>query len=112
SLLAFVSQTFAVLRPPFPVKPAAPSNGELIIIGNDSVLGSAKKRPLLYSRHSLAAGLSKVLLSGSSTCPLRLKKRLSETSGNLCLGAPKLSSPLSQTNAISLAAKFEVSELW
>jgi hypothetical protein len=47
--LAFVSQAFAVLRPLFPVKPAAPSNGELIVIGDDFVLRSAKK-PLLYHR--------------------------------------------------------------
>jgi hypothetical protein len=47
--LAFVSQAFAVLRPLFPVKPAAPSNGELIIIGDDFVLRSAKK-PLLHHR--------------------------------------------------------------
>ena len=47
--LAFVSQAFAVLRPLFPIKPAAPSNGELIIIGDDFVLRSAKK-PLLHHR--------------------------------------------------------------
>jgi hypothetical protein len=47
--LAFVSQAFAVLRPLFPVKPAAPSNGELIVIGDDLVLRSTKK-PLLYHR--------------------------------------------------------------
>ena len=40
--LAFVSQAFAVLRPLFPIKPAAPSNGELIIIGDDLVSQSAK----------------------------------------------------------------------
>ena len=45
--LAFVSQAFAVLRPLFPVKPAAPFNGELIVIGDDLVLRSAKK-PLLH----------------------------------------------------------------
>jgi hypothetical protein len=33
--LAFGSQAFAVLRPPFPDKPAAPFDGELIIIGDD-----------------------------------------------------------------------------
>jgi hypothetical protein len=44
--LAFVSQAFAVLRPLFPTRPAAPSNGEIIIIGDDLVLGSAKKRRL------------------------------------------------------------------
>jgi hypothetical protein len=45
--LAFVSQTFAVLRPLFPVKPAAPLNGELIVIGDDFVLRSTKK-PLMH----------------------------------------------------------------
>ena len=43
--LAFVSQAFAVLRPLFPAKPAAPFNGEIIIIGDEFVLGSAKKTP-------------------------------------------------------------------
>ena len=43
--LAFVSQAFAVLRPLFPAKPAAPFNGEIIIIGDDFVLRSAEKRP-------------------------------------------------------------------
>ena len=47
--LAFVSQAFAVLRPLFPIKPAAPFNGELIIIGDDFVLRSANK-PLLHQR--------------------------------------------------------------
>ena len=45
--LAFVSQAFAVLRPLFPVKPAAPFNGELIVIGDELVLRSAKK-PLMH----------------------------------------------------------------
>ena len=40
--LVFVSQAFAVLRPPFPAKPAAPFNGELIIVGEDLVPQSAK----------------------------------------------------------------------
>ena len=40
--LAFVSQAFAVLRPPFPAKPAAPFDGELIIIGDNLVPESAK----------------------------------------------------------------------
>ena len=40
--LAFVSQAFAVLRPPFPAKPAAPFDVELIIIGEDLVPESAK----------------------------------------------------------------------
>ena len=47
--LVFVSQAFAVLRPLFPVKPAAPFNGELIVIGDDFVLRSAKK-PLMHHR--------------------------------------------------------------
>ena len=41
--LAFVSQASAVLRPLFPMKPAAPSNGELIVIVDELVLHSAKK---------------------------------------------------------------------
>jgi hypothetical protein len=47
--LAFVSQAFAVLRPLFPVKPAAPFNGELIVTGDDLVLRSTKK-PLMHPR--------------------------------------------------------------
>ena len=47
--LAFVSQAFAVLRPLFPIKPAAPVNGELIVIGDDLVLRSTKK-PLMHHR--------------------------------------------------------------
>ena len=47
--LTFVSQAFAVLRPLFPIKPAAPFNGELIVIGDDFVLRSAKK-PLMHHR--------------------------------------------------------------
>jgi len=47
--LAFVSQAFAVLRPLFPIKPAAPSNGELIVIGDDLVLRSTEK-PLMHPR--------------------------------------------------------------
>jgi hypothetical protein len=41
-LLAFVSPAFAVLRPLFPIKPAAPSNGELIVIGDELLLRSKK----------------------------------------------------------------------
>ena len=47
--LTFVSQAFAVLRPLFPIKPAAPFNGELIVIGDDLALRSAKK-PLMHHR--------------------------------------------------------------
>ena len=45
--LAFVSQAFAVLRPLVPGKPAPPFNSEVIIIGDDSVMGCARKR-LVY----------------------------------------------------------------
>jgi hypothetical protein len=77
--LVFASQAFAVLRPLFPIKPAAPTSGEVIIIGDELVLSSAKKpllphrasqgnqrldgygvsvrRRQLCSRHGLAAGL-------------------------------------------------------
>ncbi len=41
--LAFVSQASAVLRPLFPIKPVAPSNGELIVVGDELVLRSEKK---------------------------------------------------------------------
>ena len=41
--LMFLSQAFAVLRPLFPIKPAAPFNGELIVIGDDFVLAIRKK---------------------------------------------------------------------
>jgi len=44
--LAFGSQASAVLRPPFPFKPAAPSSSELIVIGDELVLRSTKKPPL------------------------------------------------------------------
>jgi hypothetical protein len=47
--LVFVSQASALLRPLFPVKPSAPFNGELIVIGDDLVLRSTKK-PLLHHR--------------------------------------------------------------
>jgi hypothetical protein len=45
--LTFLSQAVAVLRPLFPIKAAAPFNGELIVIGDDFVLRSTKK-PLLH----------------------------------------------------------------
>jgi hypothetical protein len=47
--LEFVSQASAVLRPLFPIKPAAPSNAELIVIGDELVLRPAKK-PLVNCR--------------------------------------------------------------
>ena len=44
--LAFVSQAAAVFRPLFPIKPAAPSNGEVVIIGDELVV-RLEKKPLL-----------------------------------------------------------------
>jgi len=43
--LALALQTFAVLRPLFPVKPEPPFGGEAIIVGNGSVEHSAKQPP-------------------------------------------------------------------
>ena len=43
--VVFVSQASAVLRPLFPIKPSAPFNGELIVIG-DELVRSGKKPPL------------------------------------------------------------------
>jgi hypothetical protein len=48
--LAFASQVSAVLRPLFPIKPSAPFNGEVIVIGGELVLRSAKK-PQMHYRH-------------------------------------------------------------
>jgi hypothetical protein len=41
--LAFASQASAVLRPLFPIKPSAPFNGDLVVIGDELVLRSAKQ---------------------------------------------------------------------
>ena len=43
--LAFALQASAVLRPLFPIKPTAPSNGGVITIGDEVVLRPAKKAP-------------------------------------------------------------------
>ena len=45
--LAFASQASAVLRPLFPIKPSAPFNGGVIVIG-DELVRSAKKPPMHY----------------------------------------------------------------
>jgi hypothetical protein len=47
---AFVSQGIAVLRPLFPAKAAPPFNGELIVIGNDSIQHPANKAPATVPR--------------------------------------------------------------
>jgi hypothetical protein len=48
--IAFVSQGFAVLRPLFPAKATPPFNGELIVIGNDSIRHPAKPAPATAPR--------------------------------------------------------------
>ena len=48
--IAFVSQTFAVLRPLFPVKPAPPFGAEVISIGGDSIRDLAGQAPVTARR--------------------------------------------------------------
>ncbi|PYK15925.1 MAG: hypothetical protein DME55_12965 [Verrucomicrobia bacterium] len=48
--IAFVSQTFAVLRPLFPAKPAPPFSGEVITTGDDSIRYSTGKPPATAPR--------------------------------------------------------------
>jgi predicted secreted protein len=48
--VAFASQALAVLRPLFPAKAAPPFNGELIMIGNDSIQHPANKAPATAPR--------------------------------------------------------------
>jgi hypothetical protein len=48
--IAFVSQGFAVLRPLFPAKTSPPFNGEVIVIGNDSIQHPANKAPATVPR--------------------------------------------------------------
>ena len=50
--LVFASQASAVLRPLFPIKPSAPFNGELIVIGDELVLRSAKASMHPRLRHT------------------------------------------------------------
>ena len=45
--VAFVSQGFAVLRPLFPAKASPPFNGEVIVLGNDSIQHPVKRAPAL-----------------------------------------------------------------
>ena len=44
--LALASQTFAVLRPLFPVKPEPPIRGGAIIIGNDLLRDLPEQTPV------------------------------------------------------------------
>src|ERR1700745_1876529 len=48
--IASLSQTFAVLRPLFPAKPAPPFSGEVISTGDDSIRYSAGKPPTTVPR--------------------------------------------------------------
>ena len=42
---AFASQGFAVFRPLFPIKPAAPIGGEYVVVNDELALRPAKKAP-------------------------------------------------------------------
>ena len=71
--LGFVSQAFAVLRPPFPAKPAAPFDGELIIAGDELAPESAKtpgaalhRRPLQKANYG--PGLGEATGAGGLFC--------------------------------------------
>jgi hypothetical protein len=48
--LAFVSQTFAVVRPLFPVKPEPPLSGGAIVIEDDLIQNPSKNSPPAMSR--------------------------------------------------------------
>jgi len=48
--IAFVSQTFAVLRPLFPAKPTPPFGGEVNTTGGDSIRYSAGEAPATAPR--------------------------------------------------------------
>jgi hypothetical protein len=48
--IAFVSQTFAVLRPLFPAKPAPPFGGEVTTIADDSIRHPAAQLPTMPPR--------------------------------------------------------------
>jgi hypothetical protein len=43
--LAFIGQAFAIIRPPYPVKPMPPYHGRFIVIGDDAKLQTASKAP-------------------------------------------------------------------
>jgi hypothetical protein len=42
-VLALSSQAWAIIRPPFPVKPFPPDRGHVIIIGDDSIRQASQK---------------------------------------------------------------------
>jgi len=43
--LALTAQGFAIIRPPYPVKPTPPYQGRFIVIGDDAKSGTASKSP-------------------------------------------------------------------
>jgi hypothetical protein len=44
-ILAFSAQGFAILRPPYPVKPGPPYRGHFIVIGDDAKWQNVAKAP-------------------------------------------------------------------
>jgi hypothetical protein len=80
--LAFASQASAVLRPLFPIKPAAPFNGDLIVIGDELVLRSAKQPPI-HPRFRLTRECLDTL------SPLSLRPRLASVTSRKDLRAQK-----------------------
>ena len=44
-ILAFAAQGLAIIRPPYPVKPAPPYHGQFILIGDDAKWQTAVKSP-------------------------------------------------------------------
>jgi hypothetical protein len=43
--LALFAQGFAIIRPPYPVKPAPPYHGHFIVIGDDAKWQTVSKSP-------------------------------------------------------------------
>ena len=44
--VALTSQTFAVLRPRFPIKPTPPFRGDMIVIGDDLLQDVPERAPV------------------------------------------------------------------
>jgi len=43
--LALCSPAWAIIRPPFPIKPSPPYRGHVIVIGDDSAIQQAPPKP-------------------------------------------------------------------
>lgn len=43
--LVLLAQAFAIIRPPYPVKPTPPYQGRFIVISDDAKTGTADKSP-------------------------------------------------------------------